>query len=398
MKDKALKISQQHLKYEDMVNQGGYYTPPDCVKIVWEMINPYINSNTIIMDSACGYGNFLQNPCQSKMIGSDLDETAIALARKNNKKVQFFQTNSLQDLHRSKFGISSKSHLIVIGNPPYNDRTSIIRHKIKDVSFPIDPDLARRDLGVSFLLSYDKLQADWICVLHPLSYLIKSTNFKLLKNFTLNYRLIDGLLISSHEFPESSKFTSFPIVIALYRRDPIGMEYEFIRSFRFRTRSEDSFCLSDFDYIPRYITKYPSKKKRALKDQDPLFFWTIRDINALKRNQTFVEKQSSNTILIDKKKLVYYVYVDVFKRNTHKLPFYFGNCDVMINDESFKHYQPYFIRDAINHHPFLEKHIQVNNVSEAETKDKIDRYFSSLFGGHLDPYGKNKNEKSATFS
>lgn len=41
-----------------------------------------------------------------------------------------------------------------------------------------DEDLFDRDLGVSFLKSYNKLKADVICILHLLSYLIKKTNFE----------------------------------------------------------------------------------------------------------------------------------------------------------------------------------------------------------------------------
>lgn len=330
-------MSQTHLGYESRVNLGSYYTPPEIVNIAWEMIAPYVNSQTTIIDSACGYGDFLKDCGQAITIGCDIDKTAIDVAKKNNDKVQFFQTNALCDISRTKFSIPQQSHLIVVGNPPYNDKTSLIRHNIKDVDFDIDEDIVCRDLGISFLRSYNKLQADLVCVLHPLSYLIKPTNFRLLKDFNANYRLIDGLLISSWEFPESAKHTPFPIVLALYERDAQGMTYSFIRFFRFRIMGKDNkkraapikpqrgamsiggFCLSDFDYITDYVDKYPKKKNRPTYD-DSLFFWTMRDINALKRNRTFVESYSANTIVIDKRKLDYYAYVDVFKRNLHRLP------------------------------------------------------------------------------
>ena len=186
-----------------------------------------------IIDSACGYGDFLKNCGQAITIGCDIDETAIDVAKKNNHKVRFFQTNALRNVSRTKFGIPQQSELIVVGNPPYNDKTSLIRHSIKDIDFDIDEDIASRDLGISFLRSYNKLEADLICVLHPLSYLIKPTNFRLLKEFTANYRLIEGLLISSWEFPESAKHTPFPIVLALYQRNTQGMEYNFYPFFSF---------------------------------------------------------------------------------------------------------------------------------------------------------------------
>ena len=408
-------MSQTHLAYESRVNLGSYYTPPEIVNIAWKMIAPYVRSQTTIIDSACGYGDFLKDRGQAITIGCDIDETAISVAKKNSDEVRFFQTNALCDVSRAKFGISQQSHLIVVGNPPYNDKTSLIRHSIKDVDFDIDEDIASRDLGISFLRSYNKLEADLICVLHPLSYLIKSTNFRLLKEFTANYRLIDGLLISSSEFPESAKHTSFPIVLALYQRDPQGMEYSFIRSFRFRiagkdnqkraapikpqrgTMSIEGFCLGDFDYITDYVDKYPKKKRptsdyslflsvegdahRSEKD-NPLFFWTMRDINALKRNRTFVESYSANTIVIDKRKLDYYAYIDVFKRNLHRLPFYFGNCDVLIDDELFRQYKSAFISDTLRHHPFLKKHFRIHPIEEQQAASGLDTYFKSLLGQH----------------
>ena len=401
-------MSQAHLAYESRVNLGSYYTPPEIVNIAWKMIAPYLNSQTTVIDSACGYGDFLKDRGQAITIGCDIDETAISTAKKNKEEVRFFQTNALCDVSRAKFGIPQQSYLIVVGNPPYNDRTSLIRHSIKDVDFDIDEDIASRDLGISFLRSYNKLEADLICVLHPLSYLIKPTNFRHLKEFTANYRLIDGLLISSSEFPESAKHTSFPIVLALYQRDTRGMVYNFIRSFRFRIADKDNkkraapikpqrgamsiedFCLSDFDYITGYVDKYPKKKHPTSVEENshhsekdnPLFFWTMRDINALKRNRTFVESYSANTIVIDKRKLDYYAYIDVFKRNLHRLPFYFGNCDVLIDDELFRQYKSAFISDTVRHHPFLKKHFQINPIERKQAASGLDMYFKSLLGQH----------------
>jgi len=374
-------MSQAHLAYESRVNLGSYYTPPEIVGTAWKMIAPYVRSQTTVIDSACGYGDFLKHCGQAMTIGCDIDETAIDVAKESSNRVRFFQTNALHNVSRTKFGIPEQSDLIVVGNPPYNDKTSLIRQSIKSVDFEIDDDLACRDLGISFLRSYNKLRADLICVLHPLSYLIKPTNFRLLKAFTANYRLIDGLLISSGEFPESVKHTPFPIVLALYQRDAQGMAYSFIRSFRFRVTDKNGFCLDEFDYITGYLDKYPKKKNQPRYD-DTLFFWTMRDINALKRNRTFVESYSANTIVLDRRKLDYYVYVDVFKRNLHRLPFYFGNCDVLIDDELFRQYKSAFISDTISHHPFLKKHFQIKPLEKQRVESELDMYFKALLGEH----------------
>ncbi len=373
-------MSQEHLEYADRVNLGSYYTPPKFVELAWELIEPYVDTNTTIIDSACGYGDFLKNRGQLKTIGCDIDEDAIDVAKKNTEKVQFLRTNALHNVSREKFGIPHQStKLIVVGNPPYNDRTSLIRHKIKQVDFEVDEDIASRDMGISFLRSYNKLEADLICVLHPLSYLIKQTNFRHLKEFTANYKLIDGILISSGEFPESTKHTPFPIIIAFYQRYNKGMDYDYIRSFQFRTVEKKRFCLSDFDYITSYISKYPSKKHQPISDES-LFFWTMRDINALKRNRTFIQNHSINTIVIDKTKLDYYAYVDVFKRNIHRLPFYFGNCDVPIDDELFKQHKHCFISDSMRQHPYLEKHFQIEPIEKEQTDTELDKYFRLLLG------------------
>ena len=373
-------MSQEHLEYKDRVNLGSYYTPPKIVEMAWELIKSYIDSETTIIDSACGYGDFLKNYGQSLTIGCDVDEDAIDIAIKNTDKVKYYRTNSLSNVSREKFGIPQQTkRLIVVGNPPYNDKTSLIRKKIKHVDFDVDEDITSRDLGISFLRSYNKLEADFICILHPLSYLIKQTNFKQLKDFAANYKLVDGILISSGEFPESAKHTSFPIIIGFYQRDNKGMEYDYIRSFPFRIVDGTRFCLSDFDYITSYIRKYPSKKHQPLSD-DSLFFWTMRDINALKRNRTFVKNYSNNTIVLDKRKLDYYVYVDVFKRNLYRLPFYFGNCDVPIDDKLFKQSKHSFISDTIRNHPFLEKHFQIEPIEKEQVEVKLDMYFNLLLG------------------
>ncbi len=373
-------MSQTHLKYADRINLGSYYTPPKIVDLAWELIDSYVDTRVTIIDNACGYGDFLRNCGQSLTIGCDIDKDAIDIAKKNGDKVLFFQTNSLSNVSRKKFGIPEEpKRLIVVGNPPYNDRTSRIRQNIKRAEFDIDKDIICRDLGISFLRSYNKLKADLVCVLHPLSYLIKQANFRLLKEFTANYRLVDGILISSREFPESSKLTPFPIIIAFYRRDCLGMDYSFICSFPFRVLDGPRFYLNDFDYITSYISKYPYKNRQPLPN-DSLFFWTMRDINALKRNRTFVENYSNSTIVIDKKKLDYYVYVDVFKRNLFRLPYYFGNCDVPIDDKLFQSYKNYFLRDVIRHYPYLKEHLQMDMAENGNVELHLDKYFKLLLG------------------
>ncbi len=380
-KDTNVKlVNQRHLRYQDKINLGAFYTPQEYVDIVWEKIIPFFNSQSIVLDSSCGYGNFFNYKINCQRKANDIDLIAVKQTKRNFPEIEVFNKNALLNVNREMFNISN-NNLIIIGNPPYNDTTSIIRNGIKKDNIQIDYDIKTRDLGMSFLLSYAKLNADIICVLHPLSYLIKKANFNLLRKFTKKYKLIDSTIIDSGTFKETSKGISFPIIIALYKKDKLGMDYTYIQNYRFKTLDGHNFALTDFDFIPNYINKYPLKNK--IPKEDDILFWTMRDINALKRNRTFIHKFGYNTIIIDKNKLDYYIYVDVFKQFSYLLPYYFGNLDVFINNNLFQKYKKYFYREIITRHSFLKKYITYDeNVSIQETKENIINYFKLLIGEH----------------
>lgn len=374
---------QKHLSYKERVNLGGYYTKPEIVALVYYLITKNIESlrEYSLLDTSCGYGSFFEH-CKlpNPKIGADIDQKAILNAKNTNKNVDFFTHNSLLSVDRKKYKLSPNQKLIIIGNPPYNDTTSIIRNNIKqNLSESIDEDLKTRDLGMSFILSYDKLQADYICILHPLSYLIKKTNFYTLKNFTKNYTLIDSVIISSEEFTQTSRTTSFPIIIALYKKCNCGMTYEFIERYNFKTKENKLFKLSNYDTIARYITKYPNQKYVS-KNEAVAKFWTMRDINALKRSRTFVEEISTNTILVTANKLDYYCYVDIFKKFIPHIPYYFGNCDIMIDHQQFLKLKDCFRYMSLNSHPNISA--RFNNRIEPDYQTKVNHYFRNLLGEH----------------
>ncbi|MCX7737293.1 MAG: SAM-dependent methyltransferase [Candidatus Kapabacteria bacterium] len=380
IKDKSK--NQNHLKYSDKINLGAFYTPKEYVNIVWSFIKPFLNDDSVVLDSSCGYGNFFDTEVNCKKIGNDIDVIAISQAKKNFQELITFNKNALFNVNRDMFNISKNDKLIIIGNPPYNDITSIIRNQIKTNNFSIDADIKTRDYGLSFLLSYTKLEPEIICVLHPLSYLVKKTNFDLLRKFTYMYKLIDGIIFDSATFKETSKGISFPIIIALYKRESLGMQFNYIYNYRFKTIENKTFSLREFDFITNYINKYPSKGVNP-KDND-IFFWTMRDINALKRNKTFVNDFNDNTIIIDKRRLDYYIYIDVFKQFSHYVPYYFGNLDVFINDESFQANKDYFIFECLTRHSFLNDYIKHNKSSTLkEANEKITNYFKTLLGEHF---------------
>ena len=366
-------MKQQHLQKRERVNLGSYYTPEECVRIAQDLLAPHLDKDAALLDSACGYGSFLENNNVREVIGVDIDEYAVAMARQLHPRATVLHRNALIDANRESLGIAASRRLAIIGNPPYNDRTSQIQRRLKQQANEMDSELRKRDLGLSFLMSYAQLRADVICVLHPLSYLIKKANFNLLRGFKEEYALQEGILVSSGMFEENSTTTQFPIVIALYARSAQGMSYKDIVRFRFRmTKNDDVLKLDEHDFIPKYIDKYP-RKNVAITD-DSLFFYPLRDINALKRNQTFMENYRPGLIVIDKKKLDYYIYIDVFKRNLHRLPYYYGNCDVFIDQALFEKHKGAFIADTVNRHPFLEKHLG----KPATASQGLSEYFDSL--------------------
>ena len=126
--------------------------------------------------------------------------------------------------------------------------------------------------------------------------------------------------------------------MALYKRKDGGMDYNYICKFNFQTLEGKSFRLNDFEYIGRYINKYPNK----LKNYQAMFY-TMRDINALARSKTFLDKANSNTVYVPRDKYSLYCYVDVFKAFLPHIPYYFGNCDVMIDFAKFKGLENSFV-------------------------------------------------------
>jgi len=376
-----LNYKQQHLNRIDTINYGSYYTPLNCVDIVYGLLSKYTNINDYkILDTSCGYGNFLR---YKNTIGADIDKIAIEKA-KQNTNCKIIEQNGLLNVCRKNYNINQNDKLIIVGNPPYNDTTSIINNKIKKEVCEIDKELKHRDIGCSFLLSYVKLNPDYICVLHPLSYLIKHSNFNSLKTFCKSYKLIDGIIISSGVFSNTSKTTQFPIIIALYKKDIQGMNFDYIKQYEFKTIDNKQFSLNKFDIIDNYITKYPNQKYVA-KNRTLTYFYTMRDINALKRSKTFMNNEITNSIRVINDNYAYYCYVDCFKDEIGHIPYYFGNCNIPIDNEEFLKIKDCFIEKSCKKHSFLKnlnKINQQNNLFNLNYQIKIDKYFKNLLGEH----------------
>ena len=211
--------------------------------------------------------------------------------------------------------------------------------------------------------------------------MIKKSNFKILKKFTFKYRLINSLIFNSQEFSKTSKITGFPILIAFYKKSNMGMDYHFIENFSFPTIEGNSFCLNDYCSIENFITKYPNQKNISA-EKTFAYFWTMRDINALKRSRTFVEEENYNTIRIEKEKMNYYCYVDVFKKFIPHIPYYFGNSNVFLNLKEYSKIKKEINLYSLATNPILKKKInqKVSNFSTIEKK--VTNYFQKLLGEH----------------
>lgn len=83
-------MSQNHLNKTQTVNLGSFYTPDYIVESAYKMFFNFFQKNKkynlndfVLLDSSCGYGNFLKIPTKydnlnfSKKIGVDIDNEAL---------------------------------------------------------------------------------------------------------------------------------------------------------------------------------------------------------------------------------------------------------------------------------------------------------------------------------
>jgi predicted RNA methylase len=376
-----------HLTYREKTNLGSFYTPLPLVSRVYEILLRHAGNDAadVILETSCGYGAFFAVPhgqAWARLVGADIDPEALAVARDNFPFVTFHETNALAEISRAKYDIGEKERLVIVGNPPYNDVTSHVKNRVKAAPCAIDESVRTRDLGLSFLLSFARLAPSFIAVLHPLSYLIKEANFKILRPLMRHYVLRDAMVFNSQAFAETSKSNGFPIVIALYARDPRGTTYADIVRRRFHTLEGASFSLADFDYVCRYITKYPSRPSRRPAGE-VYRFYTMRDINALKRSRTFIREDTDNTVYIQPDKLPYYCYVDVFKDFASALPYYFGNLDVMFDHAEFAKIKDDFVLLSAAKHPgIFPANVVPDRGRYLAARDAVQTYFKRLFAPH----------------
>ena len=348
----------EHLSKDERIQLGSYYTPEKLVKLVHEFIKPYLENkkrHIILFDSAGGCGAFLFGIRHYDYRIADCDSDVCPFLKQHFSRHNIFRTNSLKGVNRDKYLIPSSAFLIMIGNPPYNDTTSEFRNGKKGQNI-CDKDLYDRDLGVSFLKSYHKLNADVVCVLHPLSYLIKETNFKRLKDFKDNYKIIRGEIFSSALF-HGTGTGKFPILVALYEKNVDGMTFEDIKEFRFDILDNDkTFVLSNFKTTDGYINKYPPRKNDVQKSPIGLYYYTFRDLNSLKKNTSFWTKEHPNGIVVTLENFYKYSYLYSLKSLFNpEDAWLYGNLSPLIDVEDVQQNKKLYILYAIKTNKVLRE-------------------------------------------
>jgi len=364
----------EHLSQKEVIRLGAFYTPKRLIKLVISLINDYLykkKSNLIVLDSSAGYGAFLKEITERgiECRASELDERLYIYLSKIIDKDNIIITNSLLNVSREKFKIPENAFLIIIGNPPYNDVTSVYKKGEKG-KFISDNDLIDRDIGISFLKSYEKLKADVVCVLHALSFLIKETNFKRLKQFKDNYKLIAGVIFPSTIFHSTSRSTPFPIVASLYERSEKGMEFDYVKKFRFKILDTNKeFILENFKTTDGYINKYPPRKNQIKFSDIGLYYHSFRDINSLIRNASFMSKPFYNGIVVNVNNFYQYAYLFAFKNLFRaENSWIYGNLSPLVDIKYLENNKTYFVKYAI-----LKNRV-VKNLEHKNLKKILDHY------------------------
>lgn len=282
-------MTAKHLSNEEKIKQGSFYTPRWLVDKTYEILKKNKVKASMFVDTSCGYGDFL---ITNNSIGFDIDEKAVEVVKKRGARA--FIANSLQDI--SKINSKIKKPAVLIGNPPYNNFSSFYKKNQKGAFIGRDK-YKSRDLGISFLKSYVDINVEYVCVLHPLSFLIKKSNFELLGEFKKEFILLDSFVFPSSYFDELKNKTPFPIGIFLYKRERANFNYDFIKNFNFKIDGGKIFSFRNLTFVEEFTTKYKNKSIRGNYKN----FQTLRDINALSRNATWLKSESSNSIRVKEK-------------------------------------------------------------------------------------------------
>ncbi len=218
-------------------------------------------------------------------------------------------------------------------------------------------------------------QANVICVLHPLSYLIKPINFERLRRFKDRYVLKKGMIFSSGLFAGTGGM-KFPIIIALYEQSSEGMDWRYIQRFEFDVMDDPAkFVLANYQTTDGFINKYPPRKYDEKTSPIGLYYYTFRDFNSLRKNASFISEPHYNAVVVTNETFYHYAYLFTLKSLfQHENEWLFGNISPLINRERVESIKGLFVRYALAKHPLFRK-------LDSRTINKI-REFYSLNDGH----------------
>ncbi len=129
--DKMIDSSNiKHLSKQEIIKNGSIFTPQYLVTLVSELLDEYIDLNSVIGDFGSGYGAFLQQFIGKgkRCFATEYDEMSYRLLKQEYPTIQIYHENSLLNISRDKYKLREEDELIIIGNPPYNDVTSLLKN------------------------------------------------------------------------------------------------------------------------------------------------------------------------------------------------------------------------------------------------------------------------------
>lgn len=355
---------------------GKYYTPLSLVTLLRTMIQPMLdeNPNAVVFDPAVGLAGILSAFEDHRTVAADVDATIVG-ALHDLGYTDVHHGNSLEGVCRKKFGIEEGVALAVVTNPPFNGSNRIEQVGGESSEFKT------KDVGLSFLLASAKLQPKAICVLHPLSYLAKQSNFKQLTGLTSHYRLAKAIIVSSAEFGSALAKTPFPVIAALYV--PGSMTYEDVRNFAFEIFDANSgsmldtgkrLILANVTTTDGIINKYPPRKAAPQHSDIDLYHYNFRDANFLMNKGGLSCSRSDSAIPVQYAQLGHYAYLNCLKRRFGK-NHVFGNLSPLLRPSDLlrQEFVDVCIYDTIMNNQHLSIMDRLNPESFVVTRQLIDQ-------------------------
>lgn len=376
-----MSIRQQWVKFndpKDRVQKGQFYTTP-CVAALFkdqmDLLLATLPPDTVILDPAAGTGNLTLQFHTHRTVNCDIDAGSVAILQELGCE-DVVHGNSLMGANRVKFHLKDVDTLVLGMNPPFNNQTSMHHRDLKAGHVQVcDEALRCRDLAGSFLKLGVELGAKGMVAIHPFALLSKATNFQGLGDFTRQFRLSQGVLVSSAEF--GLKGTPFAVLIGTYL--PGSMTYDDVRQMELPIyRKVEGDLLHQGEYL-QLAHAQPGITKLILgstptqdmpKDSEiGLYIFNFRDINNVMSSAGFTVAKSSSTIPIQVGNLNHYAYISCLRRY---LPpdFAIGNLDPLVRQADLDNadFMDGCIYDTVMAHPKLAAFDRKNQKSFVVTQ------------------------------